>query len=367
MRAARMIVAAGALLGLMTPGAADAQELDRVVQNWLRCYIVDGWVAFDGTRLANIGPFNNRARRGAGQEALSVRNENGQCVLTYERPGNEDQLTIEVAASGDRILLRRTPRGGSAVLPVEFKQVANEKITLTLGSGTGQQVFRTRNLWQLLIAQPKECQQHLLPLLEMLRPNWNLADTAARVEERLLQQATGDGRRVVLAGPRLVAQLGDESFAKREAADRALRTGNAGAIAYLRQLDVNHLDTEQQLRVGRILEAMAVQNGDDSVEQVAATLAADPALWLALLARPDPSTRRTAARELARLLGQSIPSIRPPIPTARRPSGNSYGRGSPRRRSRSFAAVQVALPSPEFVPTSGRASSAHRVRMTGRR
>ena len=104
-----------------------------------------------------------------------------------------------------------------------------------------------------------------------------------------------------------MAQLGDESFAKREAADRALRTGNAGAIAYLRQLDVSQLDTEQQFRVGRILEALAVQNGDDSVDQVAATLATDPALWLALLARPDPSTRRTAARELARLLGQSIP------------------------------------------------------------
>jgi hypothetical protein len=168
-------------------------------------------------------------------------------------------------------------------------------------------VFRTRNLWQLLLTQPNECQQYLVPLLEMLRPNWNLAETTTRVEERLLQEANGDGdaSRVRWAG--LVTQLGDESFAKREAADRALRTGNASAIAYLRQLDISHLDTEQQFRINRILEAMAVQNGDDSVEQVAATLATDPALWLALLGRPEPSTRRTAARELAKLLGQAIP------------------------------------------------------------
>jgi hypothetical protein len=141
----------------------------------------------------------------------------------------------------------------------------------------------------------------------MLRPNWNLAETASHVEERLLQEANGDGAASRARWATLVTQLGDESFAKREAADRALRTGNAGAIAFLRQLDANRLDTEQQFRVGRILEAMAVQNGDDSVEQVAATLATDPVLWLALLGRPEPSTRRTAARELAKLLGQSIP------------------------------------------------------------
>ncbi len=181
--------------------------------------------------------------------------------------------------------------------------MANEKITLTLGSGTGQQVFRTRGLWQLLMTQPKECQQHLLPLLDVLRPNWNLADSAARVEERLLQEANGDGAASRARWADLVAQLGDENFAKREAADRALRTGNAGAVAYLRQLDVNHLDTEQQFRVSRILDAITVQNGDDSVEQVAATLATDPTVWLALLARPDPSARRTAVRELAEPAG----------------------------------------------------------------
>jgi hypothetical protein len=143
-------------------------------------------------------------------------------------------------------------------------------------------------------------------LLEVLRPSWNLGEMAACVEQKLIEEANGDGAANRLRWAALVTQLGDESFAKREAADRALRTGNAGAVAYLRQLDPRHLDTEQQFRVGRILEAIAVQNGDDSVEQAAATLATDPAVWLGLLARPDPSTRHTAARELTRLLGQPI-------------------------------------------------------------
>ena len=99
-----------------------------------------------------------------------------------------------------------------------------------------------------------------------------------------------------------MTQLGDESFAKREAADRALRTGNAGSIAYLRQLDVSHLDTEQQFRVSRILDAIAVRNGEDSVEQVAATLATDPTVWLALLAQArsvDPPNSGARARQSA--------------------------------------------------------------------
>jgi hypothetical protein len=310
MRVARAIMAV-ALLGLLTPASLAAQELNRVLQNYLHCYVVDGWVTFEGTRLASVGPIFDGTRREVGAETLHVRNENGQCVFAYERRGNEDQLAIDVRISTDRavrqVLLQRTPRAASALLPVEFKQVANEKITLTLGSGTGQQVFSARNLWQLLITQPKECQQHLLPMLEVLRPSWNLADTATRVEQKLLQEANGDGAANRVRWAALVVQLGDESFTKREAADRALRTGNAGAIAYLRQLDPSRLDTEQQFRVGWILEAMAAQNGDDSVDQAAAALAVDRTTWLGLLARPDPSTRQTAARELTRLLGQPIP------------------------------------------------------------
>ena len=249
MRVAQTIVAVAVLLGLTAQNPAQAQELHHVIQNWLRCYIIDGRVAFDGTRLANIGPFA-QGMRGSGQEVLKVRNENGQSVLSYERATKDGQFAAEMAASGERLVLRRTPRGGAAILPAEFKQVANEKITLTVGSGAGQQVFRARSIWRLLITQPKECQQHLLPLLEMLRPDWNLVDTAARVEQKLLQDATGDGVSNRARWAALVTQLGDESFAKREAAD--------------------------------------------------------PMVWCALLARSELSTRQTAARELVRLLGEPI-------------------------------------------------------------
>ena len=90
-------------------------------------------------------PFSTGRGGKSEQETLHVRNENGQCVFAYERRGNEDQLTIDVRISADRsvrqVLLRRTPHTASAIVPVEFKQVANEKITLTLGRGRGSRCF----------------------------------------------------------------------------------------------------------------------------------------------------------------------------------------------------------------------------------
>ena len=45
---------------------------------------------------------------------------------------------------------------------------------------------------------------------------------------------------------------------------------------------------------------------DDTAQQIASWMIADPEVWLALLARPEEPTRRLAAAQLAKLLGQPI-------------------------------------------------------------
>ena len=305
MRVAQRIVAVAVVLVLLVFHAANApaQDLYHVIQNWLRCTVVDGHIAVDGTRLAGMGAFTDTTRR---KETLSIRSENGQMVLHYEQPGDEAQLVITISASGDHIFLRRAPRGQAKFPAAEFEQLDSQKITFSLGSGPEQQVFRGHNLWHLLIARPKECREHLLPLLDMLRPNWSLAETAAQVEEKLLREAKGDGASRRARWSALVAQLADDNFSKREAADRALRGGDTAAMAYLRQLDFGRLDAEQQFRIRRIVDSHSAQSEDDSVEQAAATLAGDPAVWLVFLARPELAPRQTAARELTGLLGGPI-------------------------------------------------------------
>ena len=76
-----------------------------------------------------------------------------------------------------------------------------------------------------------------------------------QLEKNLLRLGTADPTADRARWATLVQQLGDDSFAKRQAADRDLRAADGLAVAYLRHLDLNRLDAEQQSRVLRIIES----------------------------------------------------------------------------------------------------------------
>jgi hypothetical protein len=296
-------------LVLLVAGMARAESYSLLYQlprgeRGLQFNMVEGRVTFTCWQPINYQTSSNDGRR---KEVLNVNNENGQPSLTYDCTTPEEHLKIEFSSANQRVLLRRTPQGKSSLVSVEYEQVAKENITLTLGSGTKTQVFRGPNIWQLLVIEPDACRQHLLPLLDVLRPNWRLAETAGLLEKSLLRVANSESGSDRAHWAALVEQLADASFAKRQAADRALRTGGGPAAAYLKQLDFSRLDAEQQFRVLAIIAALTPSDSVDSPDQVARSLAGEPAIWLALLSRPDVATRQTAARQLVALLGESIP------------------------------------------------------------
>jgi len=325
MASLRTNLLAAVLIGLASVAAA--QPLDDVPQlrqftqgspGFLRFRIVDGRATLVCRNAAN---FQSQNSRGPGQkETISVNNTNGRPTLKYERTTPNEKFTLDVAA-GDKVAIGRVPRGKSSFTAVEFQESPNEEITLTLGTGDHRQVFRAADLWRLAIAQPKECREHLFPLLDLLRPDWKIATMVARVETSLLARAGEDVTADRARWAALVEQLGNDQFTKREAADRALRAGAASALSYLRQLDFDRLDAEQQFRVRRIICALAGKSEDDSTDEVAASLARDSTVWLALLGRPELAVRQTAARQLAALLGEPIgvdPAAEPDTQKAKR-------------------------------------------------
>jgi hypothetical protein len=308
MRAVRTITVVLPWLVFWAFRTAEAQEMTLMSQ-WmqgstplLRFAVVEGRFVPRCWQPVNF-PLQTRKNSGS-NESFQLICESGQTKLTYQRIKKEEDLKIE--AEGGTVRIRREPKGNASFPAVEFRQVPNEKITLTVGAGDSKQIFRADDSWRLFLAYPKECREHLSPLLAFLRPNWKAAETAAAVEAKLLQEIGGDTAAQRARWAELIIQLGDDRFARREAADRALRASGTAVLGFLHQLDADRLDAEQRFRIRRIIGALNEQFQEDSPDEIASLLAADPEVWLILLERPEAAVRKAAARNLALLLGLTI-------------------------------------------------------------
>jgi hypothetical protein len=130
---------------------------------------------------------------------------------------------------------------------------------------------------------------------------------ADSIEKQLLNSASHTAAYDRTSWKRWIVQLGDDNYARRQAADRALRAANPAFLVYLQQIDLNRLDAEQQFRLQRIRDSLAEKINNDSPEHVANWLSGDPGIWLALLSRSDVAARRIAAKQLAAILEGPIP------------------------------------------------------------
>jgi hypothetical protein len=293
---------------MMLAPSAPGQELPRTVllANAVRQFGVHFELTYGRVWLKAMRSIqtSTSSTSGTRRERFAVRAVGSDVSMDYELATAEQQILIRFTGA-NQLEIRRTPAGDSKVVAVDFNQPATGPVSLKIGrQGAGE--FRAPSLWHLLLAEPAECRQSLVPLLRLLQPKWDLEKSRDEVRAILLRMAEGGSLPDQTRWAEWVKQLGDDRFAKREAADRQLREAGRAVVAYLQRLDPGRLDAEQQYRVRRIIQALTAGSGDDSPEQVASWLFGDASVWLAILSSDDQPARTTAARQLGLLLGKPI-------------------------------------------------------------
>jgi hypothetical protein len=303
-----LTVAAGFLLstGSTARGEQNCSSPSLLSQlRWARFDVVGGRLTVRSARPVS-GNTHVTGNPDAGiRESLAVSAAAAGPHIRYERVLPREELLIEFS-EGQCVTIRLRREAEQGTSSLGFEQPARGSLRLEWKpAGESATCLVADSLWHLLLAHPRLCREHLLPLLRIVRPDWRLPEQARRVEESLLNIARSGWLPDEARWSAWVGQLGSADFQQRQAADLRLRAAGQAVLPFLESLDPERLDAEQRLRIRRISESLDLQR-EDQPQRVALWLAADPLIWVALLAHEDGNKRELAARRLAMLSGRQI-------------------------------------------------------------
>ncbi len=263
------------------------------------------WMFGTQKQVATDGPVHEQVN-------LNGNGVSGSLAYTYRRnsiPADEKndpkvEFGVEIGSDG-RFVLRYSDKDH----PTRFfnlTQIPGQPVALSLPPSDKPRVLRAPTVWHLLIIHAEDCRQQFLPMLESIRPGWRVGLTVQAVEDELVKMAAVSRRPDRKQWEVWINQLGDPLFMNRERADQNLRDVGPAILGYLTRLNMGQLDAEQKSRLHRIIRFLSTQAGEDTPEHVASMLIEDPLVWLALLSRPEGSTRQAAVQQLAVLLNAPI-------------------------------------------------------------
>jgi hypothetical protein len=283
---------------VLEPSKVNAARL-----RWLQYRLVAGRVVAtssypDGMNIS-FGPsvIDGRLR-----EHLQLLILKDQASVNYELTGDGEELAIVLAETGE-FSIRRTR--ANPAFAFEYSQPPGKPLTLSVTVDGQRRTLSGDSFWHLYLADPELVRTEVIPYLELLRPSWQLAATAASVEDALIQQALHPQAIDTDRWGKLVEQLGSDRFSERQRSERELLHIGQLILPYLEDLDPQSLDAEQTARVAKLLKALSVDY-EDATDRVVNWLSGDRQAWLSLLDRPEPIKRRVAAKQLAILAGGPI-------------------------------------------------------------
>ncbi len=270
--------------------------------HWIQFNMVSGRVMASSSHVVPMMTVPVTTARTNRREQLSIEINNPLSRMQYALVAPNEQFQLSLT-NGNQLSIRRTHSSGKYVL--DYQQRADQPVVLTLEQNGVKQSWRAGGFWQLWIANPDVVRRHLVPLLELLHPSWQLASTGTEIEDALVQSAHQAQQPDRQRWSRLVDDLASPKFARRETAQRELYRAGQVVVPFLQSLDRGRLDAEQAYRVRALVEALSVDY-EDKVERIVTWLAADEHVWLSLMERGESAKRRIAAERLAATLAAPI-------------------------------------------------------------
>jgi len=299
--------------------AAEGPTSSPMFQQWIvgrtKFSFVAGRVVSNGNNgVWMFGMPRQVATDGSVREQINF-NGNGvarSLAYTYQRSGDKAnrqndpkvEFVLEIGLEG-RFVLRYSDKDQPEKY-FDLTQVPGQPISLSLPGANKPRVLRAASIWHLLIVDEEDCRKEFLPMLESIRSDWRVARTARAAEDELVKMAAVSRKSDRTQWDAWIQQLGDPRWTRRDRAEHNLRDVGPAILGYLGRLNMVALDAEQKLRVRRIIRWLSAQTDEDTPEHVAWMLIEDPLVWLALLSRPEESTRQAAVQQLALLLNVPI-------------------------------------------------------------
>lgn len=304
--ATALLVACTAVSSIGADARAQQVQLNPGLTQMLRYFSLDvvsgRIVAASPQRDRKLESQSNGKDR---RERLSITLSGEATSISYELAVGDVQVGYEVI-DGAEVTVSRRGKGADDDSFFEFHQPRSGPVSLRVGAGDKEKVYEADNLWLLLATEPELCREQLTPLLQLLKPDWRL-DQIAREAERSLYDSAKILQNADLAEwRRLVDDLGDPKYSKRQTADRRLRAFGRGAALFLMSIDWRRLDAEQQSRIQAIFHDLSGGDRADTPDRVALFLVRDPHVWLRLLASGETAERRLAHERLEHLLSIRI-------------------------------------------------------------
>lgn len=271
---------------------------------WARLRIVSGRIVITDMRAGDSQTAESSNPLVGIAERISISMADGLPQLHYELTDRQQLLAVDFSPTGVVHVVRQ-PQPGSQVVPMEYRQQSGGDVVLLVGDEGARVQVAAPGFWQLMLTIDEPTARELANLLHVLRPNWQLEQTAAGIERALYRQAEFGPYPDRARWAELVSGLGSQRFSQRLAAEQQLAACGATLLPYLRNLPRQELDAQQRWHVDHLLKRLSA-DVDDTPDRVASWLIDDPQVWLGLLARAEGSGRQLARGQLSRVLNRDI-------------------------------------------------------------